>query len=212
MTDRLAIDAPELEHEVLEPGVVLLRRWACGDDILGAIAEILAAAPPRRMVTPGGGSMSVAMTACGALGWIADRRGYRYAQTNPATGRPWPAMPEPFRRIAGAAAREAGFDAFAPDTCLVNLYEPGSRLGLHQDQDEHDLSHPIVSISLGLPAVFLLGLARTGHKRRIGLAHGDVLVFGGPARLAFHGVAPLAPGTHPLLGSRRINLTFRRAG
>jgi alkylated DNA repair protein (DNA oxidative demethylase) len=156
--------------------------------------------------------MLVAMTNCGTAGWVTDRTGYRYDSHDPQTGRPWPAMPGVFADLAAQAAARAGFEGFAPDACRINRYEPGVRLSLHQDKDERDLSAPIVSVSLGLPAVFLLGgLRRADPKCRVPLSHGDVVVWGGPARLRYHGVLPLEPGHHPLTGGHRINLTFRRA-
>jgi alkylated DNA repair protein (DNA oxidative demethylase) len=156
--------------------------------------------------------MSVAMTNCGAVGWVSDRRGYRYDPVDPLSGRRWPAMPAMFRALARLAAAQAGFSGFAPEACLINCYAPGARLSLHQDRDEPNPDAPIVSISLGLPAVFLFGgLSRSDRPRRLALAHGDVAVWGGPARFAFHGVAPLADGHHDRLGRRRINLTFRKA-
>jgi DNA oxidative demethylase len=156
--------------------------------------------------------MSVAMTNCGCYGWVSDASGYRYDAIDPESGKPWPAMPAPFRKLAEDAAAEAGFPGFAPDACLINRYQPGARLSLHQDRDERHLGAPIVSVSLGLPATFLFGgLKRSDPTRRYRLEHGDVVVWGGPARLAFHGVAPLAEGEHGLLGRQRINLTFRRA-
>jgi len=156
--------------------------------------------------------MSVAMTSCGAAGWVTDRSGYRYDAFDPDTGRRWPPMPAAFLDLASSAATDAGFAAFEPDSCLINRYEPGARLSLHQDRNERDLGAPIVSVSLGLPAVFLFGAARrTDRPRRVPLESGDVAVWGGPSRLAFHGVAPLADGHHPLTGRHRINLTFRRA-
>jgi len=165
------------------------------------------------MVTPGGYRMSVAMTNCGPLGWVSDRSGYRYAPMDPLTGRAWPAMPGSFAALAKKAAEECGFAAFEPDACLVNQYEPGAKLSLHQDRDERDFSAPIVSVSLGLPAVFQFGgLRRRDALRRVPLHHGDVVVWGGPARLVYHGVLPLKEGTHPAMGARRVNLTFRRAG
>ena len=164
------------------------------------------------MVTPGGHQMSVAMTNCGALGWVTDRTGYRYDGNDPETGKPWPAMPAAFCRLAGQAAAQAGFFEFSPDACLINRYQPGARMSLHQDKDEDDFGAPIVSVSLGLPAIFLFGgLKRSDKPRRFRLQHGDVVVWGGPARLAFHGVAPLADGEHALIGRQRINLTFRKA-
>jgi alkylated DNA repair protein (DNA oxidative demethylase) len=199
--------------ETIRDGAVLLRGFARDPAILAAVRAVQAEAPPRRMTTPGGYTMSVAMTSCGALGWVTDRAGYRYDAIDPERGRPWPAMPPVLRSLAAEAAAAAGFNAFAPDSCLINLYEPGARLSLHQDRNERDFSQPIVSVSLGLPATFLLGgLSRNDPTQAIPLEHGDVVVFGGPARLAFHGVKPLKDGDHPQLGDRRINLTFRRAG
>jgi alkylated DNA repair protein (DNA oxidative demethylase) len=157
--------------------------------------------------------MSVAMTNCGAVGWLTDRTGYRYDSRDPDTGRSWPAMPDVFADLAAQAAARAGFVGFAPDACLVNRYEPGTRLSLHQDRNERDFDAPIVSVSLGLPAVFLFGgLRRADTPRRVPLTHGDVVVWGGPARLRYHGVLSLREGDHPLMGGRRLNLTFRKAG
>ena len=181
-------------------------------ELVAALHDVVAEAPFRHMMTPGGHQMSVAMTNCGSVGWITDRTGYRYGQSDPETARPWPAMPLPFRELAGQAAAEAGFGGFSPDACLINRYRPGARMSLHQDRDERDLGAPIVSVSLGLPAIFLFGgLKRSDKPRRFRLEHGDVVVWGGPARLAFHGVAPLADGEHGLMGRQRINLTFRKA-
>jgi alkylated DNA repair protein (DNA oxidative demethylase) len=163
------------------------------------------------MVTPGGHQMSVAMTNCGGKGWVTDRRGYRYDSADPETGRLWPAMPPSFRDLAERAAAQAGVEGFAPEACLINRYRPGAKMSLHQDKDELDLDAPIVSVSLGLPATFLFGgLSRKETPRRYRLEHGDIAVWGGPSRLMFHGVAPLADGEHPLLGRQRINLTFRK--
>jgi alkylated DNA repair protein (DNA oxidative demethylase) len=181
-------------------------------ELIAALREIAAQAPFRHMVTPGGHRMSVAMTNCGRYGWVTDRGGYRYDADDPLTARPWPAMPASFCELAGQAAASAGFDGFAPDACLVNRYEPAARMSLHQDKDETDFSAPIVSVSLGLPAIFLFGgLKRSDKPRRFRLEHGDVVVWGGPTRLFFHGIAPLADGEHALLGRQRINLTFRKA-
>jgi len=156
--------------------------------------------------------MSVAMTNCGPVGWVSDRKGYRYSPIDPETGRPWPEMPSVFLNLAAGAAAEAGYSGFQPDACLINRYEPGTRMGLHQDRDEQDFSAPIVSVSLGLSAVFLWGgLSRSDRPRRIALEHGDVVVWGGPSRLTFHGIAPLAEDDHPLTGRARVNLTFRKA-
>lgn len=196
------------------PGALLLPGFALrqADALLSGIAAIADAAPFRRMVTPGGKAMSVAMTSCGAAGWVSDRRGYRYADADPETGRRWPTMPTAFAALAEEAAGDAGHPGFAPDSCLINRYEAGARMALHQDRDEADMARPIVSVSLGLPAVFLWGgEARAGRPLRLALAHGDVVVWGGAARLHYHGIAPLAPGDHPATGQFRFNLTFRCA-
>lgn len=177
------------------------------------IAAIAGAAPFRHMHTPGGQRMSVATTSCGDRGWITDRHGYRYVPDDPESGQPWPAMPLAWQCLARDAAAAAGFDGFAPDTCLINRYVPGTRMSLHQDRDEHDFGAPIVSVSLGIAAVFLFGGDRRADKaQRVPLQHGDVVVWGGVDRLRFHGVLPLREDLHPLLGAQRINLTFRRAG
>ena len=193
---------------------VLLRRFALPylDEVLPALDAIVLAAPLRHMATPGGLRMSVAMSNCGPLGWVTDGRGYRYARLDPPSGLPWPPMPPVFLRLAQEAALAAGYPGFVPDACLVNRYAPGARMALHQDRDECDFNAPIVSVSLGLPATFLFGGAERADKAsRIGLLHGDVVVWGGPDRLRFHGVAPLKEGEHALLGAQRINLTFRKA-
>jgi len=195
-------------------GAVLLRGFArpSEGELIAALRDTVNQAPFRHMVTPGGHSMSVAMTNCGHLGWVTDRSGYRYDANDPETGRPWPAMPVALHRLAVEAAEQAGFQGFSPDACLINRYQPGARMSLHQDKDEKDFGAPIVSVSLGLPAVFLFGgLKRTDKPRRFRLEHGDVVVWGGPTRLVFHGVAPLADGEHLLMGRQRINLTFRKA-
>jgi alkylated DNA repair protein (DNA oxidative demethylase) len=205
---------PRSGSEQLAQGAVLLKGFAstAAAGLVAAVDDIAARAPFRRMVTPGGKQMSVAMTNCGSAGWITDRRGYRYDPVDPESGRPWPALPKIFRDLARRAADAAGFADFVPDGCLVNRYEPGARLTLHQDRDERDFSKPIVSVSLGLPAVFLFGGARRSDPpRRFRLESGDVVVWGGVARLAFHGIDPLADGDDPLTGRCRINLTFRKA-
>ena len=190
------------------PGLAL----PCAPALLAALAEIAAAAPFRNMLTPGGQRMSVAMTNCGAVGWVTDRAGYRYDRLDPESGRPWPPLPESFVELAQRAAVAAGFSSFRPDVCLINRYEPGARMSLHQDRDERDLSAPIVSVSLGLGATFLFGgLKRSDRPYRLPLSHGDVLVWGGEQRLAYHGVAPVADGRHESVGRMRINLTMRRA-
>lgn len=195
-------------------GAVLLRGFArpFESEIIAALRVIVAQAPFRRMFTPGGHQMSMAMTSCGSAGWVTDRSGYRYDGIDPNSGQPWPAMPPVFRVLAVQAAAGAGFADFAPDACLINRYAPGARMSLHQDRDERDFAAPIVSVSLGLPAIFLFGGPKRADKpKRYRLEHGDVVVWGGPSRLFFHGVAPLADGEHAVVGRQRINLTFRKA-
>jgi alkylated DNA repair protein (DNA oxidative demethylase) len=201
-------------REVLCADAVLLHGFALQDEhaILEVVGQVAAQAPFRQMTTPGGFRMSVAMTNCGPLGWVTDRRGYRYAPHDPVSDLAWPAMPEILRSLAQHAAAQAGFDHFMPDACLINRYEPGARMSLHQDKDEQDFGQPIVSVSLGLPAAFLFGgLRREDKPVRVPLLHGDVVVWGGSARLRYHGIAPLKQGSHPLTGDCRINLTFRKA-
>lgn len=198
----------------LANGAVVLRGFAAqmADNLWTELRSVLDAAPPRHMVTPGGLRMSVAMSNCGALGWVSDRSGYRYDPIDPDSRSAWPAMPTSFSVLAGAAAAEAGFPGFVPNACLINRYEPGSRLGLHQDRDERDFGQPIVSVSLGLPAVFLFGgLKRSDPSVRVPLAHGDVVVWGGPSRERHHGVLALQAGWHRLTGACRMNLSFRHA-
>jgi alkylated DNA repair protein (DNA oxidative demethylase) len=198
----------------LGEGAAVLQAFAEGESpiLIAAVEAISRVAPFRHMITPGGFRMSVAMTNCGSVGWVSDVDGYRYDPIDPDTVRPWPAIPAIFLDLARRAAATVGFENFAPDACLINRYEPGARLTLHQDKDERDFAAPIVSVSLGLPAVFLFGGRTRGDRlRRIRLESGDVVVWGGPSRLAFHGVAPLADGEHSLTGRSRINLTFRRA-
>jgi alkylated DNA repair protein (DNA oxidative demethylase) len=212
MTDDLF--AHERRSFPLAPGATLLAGFALlwEAELLAAIERVTEAAPFRQMTVPGGRRMSVAMTSCGAVGWVSDRSGYRYVDRDPDSDRPWPRMPEVFANLAASAALQGGYPGFAPDSCLLNRYEPGARLSLHQDQDEKDFDAPIVSVSLGLPALFLWGGAqRSDRTRRLPLRHGDVVVWGGPARLTYHGVAPLADGEHALLGRRRVNLTLRKA-
>lgn len=195
-------------------GIAILRGYALPfeRELLEQVERVTRVAPFRHMITPGGQRMSVAMSNCGNAGWITDRSGYRYDALDPQSARPWPPMPAAFADIAREAATQAGFDAFDPDVCLINCYVPGARMSLHQDRDERDFGAPIVSVSLGLPATFLWGgLKRSDKPRRFPLSHGDVVVWGGPARLVFHGVAPLPDGCHALLGRRRINLTLRHA-
>ncbi len=198
----------------LGDGATLLRSFARKEApaLIAAVQEVAAAAPFRRMVTPGGFTMSVAMTNCGAAGWITDRKGYRYTADDPETGRKWPPIPAAFLGLATRAATAGGYQGFVPDACLVNRYEAGTRLSLHQDRNERDASAPIVSVSLGLPAIFLWGGAsRSDRPRRVRLESGDIAVWGGPTRLNFHGVDVIAEGDDPLTGRCRINLTFRKA-
>ncbi|MEO8499889.1 MAG: DNA oxidative demethylase AlkB [Vicinamibacteria bacterium] len=201
-------------REPLAEGAWLLRGFALDveEALRAVLARIVAKAPFRHMVTPGGYRMSVAMTNCGGFGWITDRGGYRYDALDPDSGRPWPGMPRAFLELAERAAAAASYPGFVPDACLINRYEKGARMSLHQDRNEVDLKAPIVSISLGLPAVFLFGGdERTDRPRRIPIHHGDVAVWGGASRLAFHGIAPLKEGEHKTMGRRRINLTLRQA-
>jgi alkylated DNA repair protein (DNA oxidative demethylase) len=201
-------------REPIGDGAVLLRGFALPlqEEVLNGLNAVTATAPFRNMVTPGGFTMSVAMTSCGQVGWVTDRTGYRYDPKDPTRGEPWPPMPAAFLKLATSAAAEAGYANFKPDSCLINRYEPGTRLSLHQDKDERDFTQPIVSVALGLPATFQFGgLERTDPTAKYILRHGDVVVWGGASRLRYHGVAPLKDGAHPLLGRRRINLTFRRA-
>ena len=212
----LALDeAQDTDHRVaLGSRAVLLRGLARSraPELLAAIGAIDAVSPFRHLVTPGGWKMSVALTNCGRVGWVTDRTGYRYTAIDPATGRPWPEMPQEFADLATKAAAAAGFSGFRPDACLINRYAPGARLSLHQDRDERDFEQPIVSVSLGLPAIFLWGgRTRAARPRRVPLIHGDIVVWGGPDRLTFHGVHSLAEGEHKLTGAYRFNFTFRCA-
>lgn len=212
---------PEQNRLPLAEGAVLLRKFiqqnqaALQDEalLLNDVNLILAQSSLRHMVTPGGFAMSVAMTNCGKLGWVTDRKGYRYATLDPDAGAPWPVMPGSFLALATQAALEAGFADFVPDACLINQYKPSARMGLHQDRNERDFNQPIVSVSLGVPATFLLGgFERADKTMKIPLKHGDVIVWGGMSRMRYHGVMPLKADYHPAFGSCRINLTFRKAG
>jgi alkylated DNA repair protein (DNA oxidative demethylase) len=210
--DSLPLSAEEL-RTAMGPGAVLLRGLGRAVDVqmLQAAESVIALAPLRHMQTPGGHTMSIQTTRCGSMGWVSEPGGYRYAASNPHTRQPWPVIPSCMVEFAVLAATEAGYPYFVPDSCLINQYLPGNKLGLHQDRDERDLRAPVVSLSLGLPATFLFGgQQRTGKTERYRLAHGDVVVWGGPSRLAFHGVLPVAEGHHPLVGRRRINVTFRK--
>jgi len=201
------------ERQAIAEGAFVLRGFALSqhEELLAAVSAVEAQAPFRHLITPGGYRMSVAMTNCGSLGWVSDRTGYRYAAQDPETGTSWPPMPESFVNLAHAAAAAAGYPDFRPDACLINRYEPGSKLSLHQDKDELDFDAPIVSVSLGLPAVFLFGGATRKHRpNRYPVYHGDAVVWGGAARLFYHGVAALKDGSHQQTGRQRINLTFRK--
>lgn len=216
MTDDLFADyacgLPKAEK--LAAGAMLLRGFAkeAATEILDAVQRIAMGAPFRQMKTPSGHTMSVGMTNCGSYGWVTDSQGYRYSSVDPASGKSWPEMPESFLKLARDAAREAGFPDFVPDACLINRYVPGAKMSLHQDKDELDLLAPIVSVSLGLPAIFMFGgIRRSDSVQKIQLMHGDVMVWGGPARLFYHGVSPVKQGVHPATGECRINLTFRKA-
>jgi alkylated DNA repair protein (DNA oxidative demethylase) len=204
-----------LSKNILGPDTAFLAGFAFSaeEELLSSLNGIIERPPFRNMITPGGFRMSVAMSNCGALGWITDRTSYRYDRIDPETNCPWPGMPTAFQKLAVTAAEEAGFLNFVPDACLINRYGPGARLSLHQDKNERDFTRPIVSVSLGLPATFLFGGSdRADKTRRIQVVHGDVLVWGGSARLRYHGIAPLRDGEHPRLGRVRYNLTFRVAG
>ena len=210
----LFADTPPWQ-EPLAPGAIILRRRALADaeSLMAGIAQVIGQSPLRQMVTPGGYTMSVAMSNCGEVGWTTDRRGYLYSANDPQTGARWPAMPNAFLTLAQRCASEAGYDQFRPDACLINRYAPGTKLSLHQDKDEQELNAPIVSVSLGLPAIFQFGgLNRGDPLRRLLLEHGDVVVWGGPSRLFYHGIQPLKEGHHPLTGGFRFNLTFRQTG
>lgn len=215
MTRQLSLPLSTTQREPLAAGATVLRGYALADEraLLLDIAEIVQQAPFRQMITPGGFRMSVAMTNCGPLGWVSDRRGYRYSAVDPETARAWPPLPRSFLQLAREAAAAAGFDAFVPDACLVNQYRAGARLTLHQDKNERDFTAPIVSVSLGIPALFLFGgETRAQRPEKVPLEHGDVVVWGGPSRLRYHGVLPLKDDHHPAFGNHRINLTFRKAG
>ena len=210
-----SIRDPGLPRDLLGPGTAILNGFALGREtelafVMQAITKL---APFRHMITPGGFRMSVALTNCGTYGWVTDRTGYRYDSIDPETGQHWPEMPSNFLELARDAASAAGFPSFNPDACLINRYEPGSRLTLHQDKNEQDFTQPIVSVSLGLPATFLFGgMERSDKSVRVPVHHGDVIVWGGPARLRYHGINPLKDGVHPTFGGYRYNLTFRAAG
>lgn len=205
---------PQEQTEALGPGAVILRGFVrrSEQELLDAVASVTAVSPFRHLITPGGFKMSVAMTNCGELGWVSDRSGYRYDPIDPLTNQAWPSMPGIFRNLAATAAARAGYDSFRPDACLINRYEPGTKLSLHRDYDEKDATAPIVSVSVGVPAQFLWGgLRRSDRTRKIMLESGDVVVWGGESRFIYHGIATLRENTYPLTDRQRINLTFRKA-
>lgn len=209
------LDMQEFANQEILKNVVLLGRCVVPveKEILRDLAAVIQATPLRQMVTPGGYTMSVTTASCGDLGWVSDKNGYRYASLDPLTQKPWPAMPPSFIQLARQASDMAGFANFEPDACLINRYQLGARMGLHQDKDEQDFSQPIVSVSLGVTAVFQMGgFVRSDKTLKLPLYHGDVLVWGGESRLRFHGVMPVKAGYHPSFGGSRINLTFRKAG
>ena len=209
-----SIDNSESWTETICPDAVVLRQYATkqAKDLIETVYKITQQAPFRRMQTPGGRTMSVALSSCGDYGWVSDHSGYRYSPIDPQNGQPWPPMPDSFYQLAQTAAQEAGFPDFEPDACLINQYKPGTKMGLHQDKDEQDFSAPIVSVSLGVPANFQFGgMKRSDKPVKIPLAHGDVVVWGGEARLRFHGVLTIRQAYHPLTSDERINLTFRKA-
>lgn len=213
MTTQLTLFRTDNQNMYQKGGAILLKEFAVlqSSQLLAVLDTITRISPFRHMVTRRGYPLSVAMTNCGVLGWVTDEKGYRYTSFDPLTGQPWPLMPERFLHLATAAAQEAGFCGFYPNACLINLYEPGSKMALHQDKDEKDFTQPIVSLSLGLPATFLFGgRERKDPVHKIPLHHGDVIVWGGEARLAYHGISPLKKGEHPVVGAKRINLTFRK--
>jgi alkylated DNA repair protein (DNA oxidative demethylase) len=212
LTSQFELPLARAAPESVAPGVSLLRRFAPSDELLAEVQVLTQLAPLRHLTTPGGGRMSVAMSNCGSWGWHSDARGYRYLQTDPLSGQPWPAMPPLLQELARSAATVAGFDGFAPDCCLINRYEVGASMGAHKDHDEHDFQHPIVSVSLGIAAVFLWhGERRSGKPIVLCLEDGDVLVWGGVARAGYHAVRKLRAAVHPKAGALRFNLTFRRA-
>lgn len=202
------------------PALVPLAEGACWlpgfalpvmDALWPGLQQHLSEHPPQQMMTPMG-LMSVRTSSMGNWGWMGSEQGYGYSRLNPVTRLPWPAIPPAILQLAAAAALKAGYPGFVPDSCLINVYEPGSKMGLHQDKDEMDFSQPIISVSLGIPATFLFGSAKRSDKPiKIPLQHGDVVVWGGASRRFYHGVAQMKANTHPLIGAQRINLTLRKA-
>lgn len=206
--------APPQKLEIIKD-VYLLSGFVAPFEVqlVADLNAVILAAPLRQMMTPSGFSMSVTTTSCGELGWVSDKKGYRYSPVDPVSNKPWPAMPSSFKQLAQNVAATAGFANFDPDACLINCYQPATKMGLHQDKDEQDFTQPIVSVSLGVPAMFQMGgFVRADKTLKFPLYHGDVLVWGGASRLRFHGVLPIKAANHPAFGTRRVNLTFRKAG
>lgn len=194
------------------PGMYYLPSLFKPQEFLPLLEYVLSQSPLRHMETTRGFKMSAAMSNCGVLGWVSDRKGYRYEPVDPLTGSAWPAMPEEFSTLAIHAAKSAGYENFSPDVCLINCYRPGAGMSAHRDSDEADFNHPIVSLSLGLPARFFVqGSERKGRSVPLDLASGDVVVWGGESRLFYHGIRPLKAGDDTVFGDRRFNLTFRKA-
>lgn len=199
-------------REDIYPGAVVLRRFALKQDkeLLDALLNVISQSPLRESFTPGGFKMSVLTSGCGDYGSSNDGD-YRMDPIDPVTKLPWPNMPEIFYELGVNAAKEAGFVGYEPNMTHINQYSPGSKLGMHQDRGESDTDSPIVSLSLGLPAVFKLGgFERSAPVKPITLEHGDVIVWGGASRMRFHGILPIKAGIHHMVGSFRYNLTVRR--
>lgn len=199
---------------LLAEGAMVLRRFATPVVValMEGVEAVVAQSPLRRLIVPNGRPMRIEMTNCGLVGWVNIDGRYRYSRVDPLTGRSWPGMPATFRRIAGAAASAAGYPDFQPAVCIINRYAVGADLQMHQDRDDTQDRQPVVSVSLGLPAIFHFGGQGRGEKPlTIPLDDGDVVVWGGASRMHRHGVAPVAPGVHPRTGAYRYNLTFRTA-
>ncbi len=163
------------------------------------------------MLTPGGKRLNISMTNCGEVGWVSDDKGYRYQAEDPTSGRKWPNMPNAFKTLGQSAAQAARFEGFCPNACLINHYQAGQKLSAHQDKNEPDLSQPVVSVSLGMSATFLIhGNSRNNRAQKIQLHDGDVMVWGRSARLMYHGVETKQSQPHPTLGFHRFNVTLRQ--
>ena len=199
-------------QQEIAPGLTLLKGLVSGAEFMPLIQHIIKLAPARHMMTPMGHASKVAMSNCGPMGWVSDQQGYRYSPSDPTSGQPWPNLPKAFSKLANLSAKLAGIGGFTPDACLVNFYEIGVGMGKHQDINEADFQWPIVSVSLGLPAVFQVsGTKRTGKNINILLEDGDVLVIHGQARRFYHGIRALkADPLQPNL-THRYNLTLRKA-